>query len=31
MALVNIGNAAGILGVEVQTLRAWEKSGELVP
>jgi DNA-binding transcriptional MerR regulator len=26
-----IGKAAGILGEEVQTLRAWEKSGELIP
>ena len=31
MALVKIGKAAEILGVEVQTLRAWEKSGELIP
>jgi putative resolvase len=31
MALVKIGKAANVLGVDVQTLRAWEKSGELVP
>jgi predicted site-specific integrase-resolvase len=31
MALVKIGKAAKILGVEVQTLHAWERSGELVP
>jgi predicted site-specific integrase-resolvase len=31
MALVKIGKAAEILGVDVQTLRAWEKSGELIP
>jgi len=31
MALVKIGKAAEMLGVEVQTLRAWERSGELVP
>jgi predicted site-specific integrase-resolvase len=31
MALVKIGKAAEMLGVEVQTLRLWEKSGELVP
>src|SRR5215475_11280863 len=31
MALVKIGKAAEMLGVEVQTLRAWEASGELVP
>jgi putative resolvase len=31
MALVKIGKAAETLGVDVQTLRAWEKSGELVP
>lgn len=31
MALVKIGKAADLLGVEVQTLRAWEKSGELIP
>src|SRR5215472_13543424 len=31
ITLVKIGKAAEILGVEVQTLRAWEKSGELIP
>lgn len=31
MALAKIGKAAEILGVEVQTLRLWEKSGELIP
>jgi predicted site-specific integrase-resolvase len=31
MALAKIGKAANILGVDVQTLRAWEKSGELIP
>ena len=31
MPLVKIGKAAEILGVEVQTLRLWEKSGELIP
>ena len=31
MALVKIGKAADLLGVDVQTLRAWEKSGELIP
>ena len=31
MALVKIGKAAEMLGVEVQTLHAWEKSGELIP
>ena len=31
MALVKIGKAAKMLGVEVQTLHAWERSGELVP
>ena len=31
MALVKIGKAAELLGVDVQTLHAWEKSGELVP
>jgi len=31
MTLVKIGKAAEILGVDVQTLRAWEKSGELIP
>lgn len=31
MALAKIGKAADILGVDVQTLRAWEKSGELIP
>src|SRR5215475_6890727 len=31
MALVKIGKAAETLGVDVQTLRAWEKSGELIP
>jgi predicted site-specific integrase-resolvase len=31
MALVKIGKAAEMLGVDVQTLHAWEKSGELVP
>jgi predicted site-specific integrase-resolvase len=31
MALVKIGKAAKLLGVEVQTLYAWERSGELVP
>ena len=29
MALVKIGKAAEMLGVEVQTLRKWEESGEL--
>ena len=31
MALVKIGKAAETLGVSVQTLHAWEASGELVP
>ena len=31
MALMKIGKAAEMLGVEVQTLRAWEASGELIP
>ena len=31
MALVKIGKAADMLGVDVQTLRAWEASGELIP
>ena len=31
MALAKIGKAAETLGVDVQTLRAWEKSGELIP
>jgi predicted site-specific integrase-resolvase len=31
VALVKIGKAAEIHGVEVQTLCAWEKSGELIP
>jgi len=31
MALVKIGKAAENLRREVQTLRAWEKSGELIP
>jgi predicted site-specific integrase-resolvase len=31
MALVKIGKAAKLLGVEVQTLHAWERSGELIP
>ena len=31
MAIVKIGKAAEMLGVEVQTLRAWEASGELIP
>jgi putative resolvase len=31
MALVKIGKAAEMLGVDVQTLRAWERSGELIP
>ena len=31
MTLVKIGKAAKMLGVEVQTLHAWERSGELVP
>jgi DNA-binding transcriptional MerR regulator len=31
MALVKIGKAAAMLGVEIQTLHAWERSGELVP
>ena len=31
MALVKIGKAAEMLGLDVQTLRAWEKSGELIP
>jgi putative resolvase len=31
MALVKIGKAAEMLGVDVQTLHAWEKSGELIP
>lgn len=29
--LVKIGEAAQILGVSIQTLRKWEKSGELLP
>src|SRR6516165_8354500 len=31
MALAKIGKAAKMLGVEVQTLHAWERSGELIP
>jgi putative resolvase len=31
MALVKIGKAAEMLGVEVPTLRRWEESGERVP
>jgi putative resolvase len=31
MPLVKIGKAAEMLGVDVQTLHAWEKSGELIP
>ena len=31
MALVKIGKAAELLGVDVKTLRRWEQSGELVP
>jgi DNA-binding transcriptional MerR regulator len=31
MKLVKIGVAADFLGVSVQTLRLWEKSGELEP
>jgi putative resolvase len=31
MALAKIGKAAEMLGVDIQTLRAWEKSGELIP
>jgi predicted site-specific integrase-resolvase len=31
MALVKIGKAAELLGVEVKTLRRWEASGELIP
>jgi hypothetical protein len=31
MALAKIGKAAQLLGVSVQTLHAWEKSGELLP
>jgi predicted site-specific integrase-resolvase len=31
MALAKIGRVAKMLGVEVSTLRAWEKSGELIP
>ena len=31
MSLVKIGKAAGMLGVSVQTLHAWEASGELLP
>lgn len=31
MALVKIGKAAEMLGVEVATLRKWEASGELIP
>jgi predicted site-specific integrase-resolvase len=31
MLLAKIGKVAKMLGVEVSTLRAWEKSGELVP
>jgi predicted site-specific integrase-resolvase len=31
MALAKIGKVAKMLGVEVSTLRAWERSGELVP
>jgi len=28
---VKIGEAAGIMGVSIQTLRRWEKSGQMVP
>jgi putative resolvase len=31
MALVKIGKAAELLGTSVQTLRAWEASGALIP
>ena len=31
MALVKIGKAAALLGVEVQTRRKWKESGELIP
>jgi predicted site-specific integrase-resolvase len=31
MTLVKIGKAAEMLGVDVQTLRNWERSGELMP
>ena len=31
MALARIGKAAEPLGVEAQTLRKWEGSGELIP
>ena len=31
MALAKIGKVARMLGVEASTLRAWERSGELVP
>jgi hypothetical protein len=31
MSLLKIGKAAAMLGVTVQTLRAWEASGELIP
>jgi len=31
MALVKIGKAAELLGVDAQTLRKWEGSGELIP
>jgi predicted site-specific integrase-resolvase len=31
MTLAKIGKVAKMLGVEVSTLRAWEKSGELIP
>ena len=29
--LIKVGEAANILGVTVQTLRRWEKTGELLP
>jgi hypothetical protein len=31
MTLVKIGEASEMLGVSIQTLRAWEASGELIP
>jgi putative resolvase len=29
--LIKVGEAAKLLGVTVQTLRRWEKSGQLLP